>query len=180
GDGERLGRRLAERGVRDVFLVAGDRALSRTRRVSGADEAEEAGDFSRGEVHAGCGRGADEGVERDSEPDRVSEGRMGAAYAARASGDGEVLGGDSRVLPAVSRRECVDGGFRAGDGGDVGAGFEVVLRSVGEARGVACGGGDLVVGRKGEEGGGGVGADGGGSGLPAADGDRGGFEGGER
>src|SRR6185503_17343017 len=89
----------------------------------------------------------------------VPEGRMGAAHAAGAGGDGEILGGDTRLLSAISGRERLDGGFPEGDGGEFGAGSGVVFRAVAVSRGIAGGGGRVAVRCDGEARGGRTGTD---------------------
>ena len=77
------------------------------------------------------------GHEQGAQPARLPEGRLGAAHAPRGHRHRDVLGRHPRLLSAVSRRQRVQRGFRARDGGRVGQGPVVVLLAVAAATDVA-------------------------------------------
>ena len=72
------------------------------------------------------------GHEQGAERSRLSEGRLGAAHAARRSRHRALLDGDPRLLPPLSRSERVDRGAARGVRTGVGEAARLVLRAVAE------------------------------------------------
>ena len=136
---EGLGRCVAERGVRDLLHAPVHRAVRGPRRL----RARAAGRHQHHRRRAeGCARSTRHpsqplGHEQGAEPARLSEGRLGAAHAARHDRHGQVLDRHPRLLPPLSQPERIHRRLPPGDGTGVGHAALVVLRPVADAAGHA-------------------------------------------
>ncbi len=138
GHRERLGRRLAQRGIRHVLHPARGGTPRRARCLRRRTEAQ-----SRGRLHArarepGRGRAARQpvGHEEGAQPDHLPEGRLDAAHAAPPDGHRGVLGRHPRLLQALPRWQRHHGGLPAGHGGACRPGPRVVLHAMARAAGL--------------------------------------------